>query len=490
MSIQTVGRVSKCIMRAKNPITYILLLQLGLASFAFAQSSKSVEVDVFGSAYVRTGQPIARVSVGSTQIADVAAFPPDQLVISGKRVGQTTATVFSKNDEVTVIDIAVGYPVDKMTAAVRKAIPDGVDLQVTQAGTAVAIAGEVPSVAAVEQAERLIKGFLAASGPSSGALSVLNLLSVAGDQQVQLEVSFAEVSRTALKEMGFNFWHKAQNGNYTGGITSSTTPQTGLSTLLGDTDNQGLLQNSGGLPAIATPLSGTFGLSIATAIGTGFPFTAALSLLASKGYSRTLAEPTLVALSGKSASFLAGGEIPIPLASALGQVSVDYKKFGIQLEFVPTVVGDSVQLTLATTVSDIDAALGVRISSLTIPGLTSRHSSTTIRLQDGQSFAIAGLLSDKVRSTVDKLPGLGDLPVLGALFRSTNYRRDETELLIVVTARLVRPQDDRPRVPGEKTLTDPSDLELFLFGAHESKPTLEPADRKRKTPAGPVGFAR
>src|SRR5262249_11635260 len=153
--------------------------------------------------------------------------------------------------------------------------------------------------------------------------------------------------------------------------------------------------------------------------------------------------------SGQPASFLAGGEFPVPMPQALGQVGIDYRKFGIQLQFVPTVVGRDIQLKMAATVSDIDFTLGIRILAVTVPGLTERHSETTVRLQDGASFAIAGLLSDKVRSQVDKVPALGDLPVLGMLFRSTSYRREESELLVVVTAHLVRPNGEKPLLPGE-----------------------------------------
>src|SRR5206468_6993578 len=127
------------------------------------------------------------------------------------------------------------------------------------------------------------------------------------------------------------------------------------------------------------------------------------------------------------------GEFPVPMPQSLGQIAIDYRKFGVELEFSPTVIGKSIQLKLAATVSDVDFSLAVRLAAVTVPGLTERHSETTVRLADGESFAIAGLLSDQVRSTVDKVPGLGDLPVLGTLFRSTSYRRQETELLVVVT---------------------------------------------------------
>ena len=171
-----------------------------------------------------------------------------------------------------------------------------------------------------------------------------------------------------------------------------------------------------------------------------------------------LAEPTLVALSGQEAKFLVGGEFPIPLSTALGQVTVSWKKFGILLNFTPTVIDDgALHLKLASEVSDIDPARSVTVGGFSIPGLTSRQSETTVRLADGQSFAIAGLLSDRVRSQVNRIPLLGDLPILGALFRSVSYQRDESELLVVVTAHLAKPvaPHEVPRLPTEDELNDP-----------------------------------
>jgi pilus assembly protein CpaC len=151
------------------------------------------------------------------------------------------------------------------------------------------------------------------------------------------------------------------------------------------------------------------------------------------------------------------------------------------------VVAGTIQLNLKTIVSDLDFSLGIKLASVTVPGLVERQSTTTVRLRDGQSFAIAGLLSDKVRSNVDKIPGLGDVPVLGTLFRSSSYRREETELLVVVTAHLARPQGERPPLPGESTQSDPSDLELFFLGSQESKPG---GAIPHNVPVGPVGFKR
>lgn len=464
-----------------------LLLLTGRAALA-AEEAKPIIVELGSSHHLRLGSSIGRVSVGATDVADVAPFPPDQILVTGKKVGQTTVTVWFRNDDVNIYTIRVVYALSNMNDALAKAFPSGRDLKATSAGQAVIIAGELENATDVERAEQIVRGVIGTDGPP-----IVNLLRVPGDNQVQLEVSFAEVSRTALKQIGVNLWSKDKDGTYTGGLLSPGTVPPGIIPQLSQSSNPDTLSNAGGLPILQTPLSSSFGAVFATAAGSQFPFSAALSVLSERGYARTLSEPTLVALSGQPATFLAGGEFPIPMPQALGQVGVDYRKFGVQLQFVPTVVGSTIQLKMAATVSDIDFALGIRLASVTVPGLTERHSETTVRLRDGESFAIAGLLSDRVRSQVDKFPGLGDIPVLGLLFRSTSYRREETELLVVVTAHLVRPNGEKPVLPGEDSLADPSDIELFLLGSIESKDAKD--DRlhphgKRSKPQGPVGFAR
>jgi pilus assembly protein CpaC len=464
---------------------------------AHAQSEPiMVTVQAAGSQHLRIGHRIQRVSIAGSDIADVAAFPPDQLLITGKRPGATTATVWTQTDEVLVLMIDVTYPVDAMRTALRRAIPGADKLDVQSAGATIVLSGRVPSVEDVARAEEIVRAFAAGV---AGEVSLVNGLTVPGNQQVQLEVAFAEVSRTALREIGFNFWSKdvLSSGNgYAGGVTAPGSSLSGLSPELGTTPAvSGLNHGDSAVPLVNAPLQGAFGFIFSSTLG-GFPFSAALSLLSSKGFSRTLAEPTLVAMSGKSATFLAGGQFPIPVPQAFAALAIEYRKFGVQLAFTPTVIGQDIQLDLAVTVSDIDFAAGLRLENATVPGLTERHSETTIRLKDGQSFVIAGLLSDRVRSNVSKVPGLGDLPILGTLFRSSSYRREETELLVVVTAHLVQPMEERPPLPGEKQTTDPSDLELFLLGTHESletegtRPPPRERPRRKRAPAGAVGFQR
>jgi pilus assembly protein CpaC len=465
----------------------IVVALLALAANALAKAAHkapdTIEVPVNGSQHVKLGQPISRVSAGNPDIADVAAFPPDELLITGRHLGNTSVTIWLK-DETRTIPIVVGFPTEAIGEAILDAIPDGRDIKVTSAGTSLVLSGQVADVADVERAEKVAQGFVSSGTQGQAtATSIVNLLTVTGEQQVQLEVSFAEVSRSAMKQIGINaLQFGSKDNNYVAGMIN---PSASFSV----NALEGL--EPAATKLIDAPLQSTFGFLFGSDPAAAYPFSLALSVLASNGYARVLAEPTLVAVNGEEASFLAGGEFPVPLPQSLGQVVIQYKKFGIQLEFVPTIVDGTIQLRLALTVSDLDFSLGIKIASVTVPGLTSRHSETTVRLRDGQSFAIAGLLSDKVRSSVDKVPLLGDLPILGALFRSTGYRREETELMVVVTAHLVRPQGERPPLPGEGVQADPSDLELFFLGSHESREggTIPRADEKQK-PVGPVGFKR
>ncbi|MBL9014871.1 MAG: type II and III secretion system protein family protein [Myxococcales bacterium] len=447
-----------------------------------AKADRTVAVTVGSSSYVRMGKQVSRVAVGDAHVASVTAFDPDQLLISGLRPGRTTATVWV-GGEAKVVAIDVGWPVTEMRDALRRALPTGKNLEVAHAGRAVILSGEVANAEDLERAEKIVGG-IAAGVYEGGDPTLVNALRLAGAQQVQLEVSFAEVSRSSLREIGFNFFSKKSYSSGKGFSAGMLSPGTDLNNVSPDPSNGAignLNHDAAGAPLISGPIGGAFGFVFSSTLG-GFPFSAALSLLSSKGYARTLAEPTLVAMSGKSASFLAGGEFPVPLPQALGQLGVEYRKFGIQLVMTPTVSGKDITLDLGVTVSDIDQSIGVRIASTQVPGLRERHSQTTVRLVDGQSFVIAGLISDEVRSTVDKVPLLGSIPVLGALFRSSAYRRQETELLVVVTAHTVQPLDAKPPLPGEKTLVDPGDLELFFLGRAESQ--------RGGSPAGAVGFKR
>ena len=388
-------------------------------------------------------EPIGRVSV-----ADLKVITPVQLLLTSRGVGTTDLTLWNKRDEPLVLALQVTRNLDRLKTQLAELFPEE-KITVSTAGDLVVLSGEVSDVRVPERAAEVAQ---------LHAEKVANLIKVVGNQQVQLEVKFAEVSRASLRQLGINFFHQDAGGRFVAGVANPGQAPDGFTAVPGT--------GSSLTPAIQGAAGAGFSLFF-SGLPT-FPFSAILNILEQSGLAKTLAEPTLVALSGQEAKFLVGGEFPVPIASSLGAVSVVWKKFGIILNFTPTVISDgALHLKLSTEVSDVDPSRSVTISGTSIPGLTSRQSETTVRLADGQSFAIAGLLSDRIQSTISKIPLLGDIPILGALFRSVNYQRNETELLVVVTAHLAKPvaPHDAPHLPTENELNDPSDIQLFLFGS-------------------------
>lgn len=410
-------------------------------------AAKSLSLEVGQNRLLVLSEPIGRVSVADPKVADLKVITPTQLLMTARGVGTTDLTLWNKRDEPLVLALAVGRNLEGLRRQLKDLFPDE-RITVSSAGDLVVLSGEASDVRVPERAAEVAQ---------LHADKVANLIRVAGNQQVQLEVKFAEVSRKGLREMGLNLFHKDSGGRFLGGITGSGTAAGSFLSIPG---------TGGNLPSVPAPNAGS-AFSLFFSGLPSFPFSAMLTLLESSGLAKVLAEPTLVAMSGQEAKFLAGGEFPIPMSTGLGTVSVTWKKFGIILNFVPTVIGaGTLHLKLSTEVSDVDPSRSVTVSGFSIPGLISRQSETTVRLNDGQSFAIAGLLSNKVRSQIDKIPLLGDLPVLGALFRSVDYQRDESELLVVITARLTKPlaPHEVPPLPTDDELNDPNDFELFLMG--------------------------
>jgi pilus assembly protein CpaC len=431
-----------------------------------------------------------RVFVADPTVADLKVVTPNQLLLTAKGVGNTDMTLWTKAEEPLVIALEVTRNLEGL----RKQLADLFPKETVTVGTAgdlVVLTGEVSDVRLPERIAEVAK-------LHSG--KVANLVHVAGDQQVQLEVKFAEVSRSGMREMGVNFFHKGADYRNTAGVFGSRTPA-GSFLRAGQTGTiDGPLGRFGGQPpeVPGQPFGNAFSLFLSS-FNSAFPFSFIVNLLESNGLSKTLAEPTLVALSGQEAKFMAGGEFPIPVASTLGQVNVQWKKFGVLLSFTPTVIAaDTIHLHLSTEVSDIDPNASITVGGSTIPGLTSRQGETTVRLGDGQSFAIAGLLSNKIRSQIDQVPFLGQIPILGTLFRSTEWQRDETELLVIVTARLARPvaPHELPKLPTDDENNDPSSVELLLFGwdsaeppENDHKPAAKPVAAGRG-PSGLIGFSR
>jgi pilus assembly protein CpaC len=426
-------------------------------------------------------QPLGRISVADPTIADLKVVTPNQVLLTAKNVGATDLTVWNRADEPLVIALQVSRSLDGLRKQLDRLFPFE-KITVQGAGDLVVLSGETSDVRMPERIAEVAR---------LHSKQVANLIKVSGNQQVQIEVKFAEVSRSGLRDIGFNFFYKGLervggitgNGANPGNFLNSLTPP-----YIPGTGPHGFLPNLQP-PDVHAPQFQNQGFSLFFSNFPTFPFSVMMSLLESNGLAKTLAEPNLVTMSGQEAKFTAGGEIPIPLASSLGSVSIEWKKFGILLAFTPTVIDrDTVNLKLSTEVSDIDPTIQVVIQGSTVPGLVMRQSETTVRLGNGQSFAIAGLLSDKVRSTVDRVPVLGSIPILGALFRSSQYQRQETELLVVVTARLAEPvaPHQLPPLPTAYERNDPSDAAFFLLGSQGSSVTPSHPGG----PSGAAGFTR
>jgi pilus assembly protein CpaC len=450
-------------------------------------AAKSLGLEVGQNRLLVLSDEIIRVSVAEPRVADLKVITRTQLLLTAKGIGTTDLTVWNRKDEPLVIALEVTRNLEAFRRQIKELFPNE-NITASSAGDLVVLSGEVSDVRLPERLAELAK---------LHAEKVANLVRVRGVQQVQLEVKFAEVSRNGMREMSFNIFHQDRLGRYVTGMTGSGSQAGDFAAIPGS--------GVAGVPRINGPNQpSTFSLFFSGLAK--FPFSAMVSLLESNGLAKMLAEPTLVAMSGQEAKFLAGGEFPVPYSTGLGAVSVLWKKFGIILTFTPTVIDEqSIHLKMAAEVSDVDPARSIVLGGFSVPGLTSRQSETTVRMGDGQSFAIAGLLSDRIRSQIDRVPFFGDLPVIGALFRSVNYRRDESELLVVVTARLARPlaPHEVPPLPTDQELNDPGDLNLFLLGAEGTGAPEKREERKdkqsepgkptaslRRGPAGELGFIR
>jgi len=384
------------------------------------QTSATLSVPLNRAVVVESDMLFAEISVANPAIADIATLSERSIYVLGRAPGRTTMTLLGADGSLIAnIEVQVVPDVAELRDRLRE-ILRGEPIEVRTANDGIVLSGTVSSGRIVDRAMELAERY------APGRVS--NLLLVGGSQQVMLQVRFAEMSRTVRQELG------ARVG-INGGGGSTTVDAFGGSGVTAETGR----------------------LSIGTTIGNDFEFNILLEALETEGLVRTLAEPNLTALSGQTADFLAGGEFPVPVSGEDG-ISIQFQPFGIQLEFTPTVVADDIiNLDLSTTVSSIDATVP---GAEGIPGLRTREASTVVEMRDGESFAIAGLLQDDFRDQIGRVPWLGDIPVLGVLFRSASYQREQSELVIIVTAHLVSPvrgealalPTDRVRIPTENEL--------------------------------------
>jgi pilus assembly protein CpaC len=393
---------------------------------------------------VRIDRAFSEIVVGDPEVADVNPLTDRTLYVLGRKLGTTNVTLFDTNKQiVAVIDIEVSHNLSGLREALKQSVP-GSKLKVRSMNGRVLLEGMVPSAPAAAKAVQIARDF--------AGDSLTNSLTIAANQQVNLEVRFIEVNRLAGKEFGVN-WNLTNGGD-------------GLGTGRG-----GVFQNPPrpGLGSLSNTLP--FGSIVANILGNGMTPDMLISALEQKKLARRLAEPNLTALSGQKASFLAGGEFPVPVGSDDNGIKIEFKSFGVKLDFTPTVMDDGlINLQIQPEVSEIEPANSIRLAEglPLIPGLSVRRANTSVELRDGQSFAIAGLLQSINAKTADQIPWLGDVPVLGTLFRSSAFQKKESDLVIIVTPRLARPvgTKEQLRTPMDNTLSS-NEPEFFLLGKQE-----------------------
>ena len=413
------------------------------------------------------GEEIGSYAVGDPEIADVLPIRGSEAYLQGKRLGTTNLTVMSADGaRRAVFNIEVTLNTKGIARAIRKAEP-GAEIDISTTNGRVVLSGVVPNVPASARILEIASKFVDDPG------DVINAMTISDAQQVMLEVRFLEVNRTIGKELGVNWLARSSNG----------VGKAGQLPYYSDGGDAAGSAARGLLDPLKVIGSSSFATVLAQFTVGGVDVDVAIRAMEDKGVTRRLAEPNLVALSGQEATFLAGGELPYAVDQGDGRTTTEFKKYGVQLTFTPTVLRDDVvNLKLVPEFSQPDFANAGKDGQ---PGLLTRRADTMVELRDGQTFVIAGLLDGFNQRDIDQVPGIGKVPVLGALFRSSGYRKRETELIIVVTPRIVRPMV--PGTPLEtplNTLTSSTEAELFLNGQTERKPARKkPRDAKGQ----PVG---
>jgi pilus assembly protein CpaC len=425
---------------------------------AAAQGVVRLEVSIGKSQVIDLKEAFTRASVTNPAIADVFAVTPTQILVNGKAVGVTSLVVFYPA-KTLFFDLVVQIDTTLLSERIRELSPGG-DIQITPAQDALIISGKAAS-------EQMVAGIAEVAALFTPKGKVINLLSVtdAKAPQVLLQVQVAEVARTALKELGFSIralGRTLQGATFPGG--PFTAPIGVLGAVSGSSSpvGRGTANDTAGGPDFLFSAADFF-------ISSGQrDYAGIVRALSDRNLARTLAKPNLVTQSGKEAKFLSGGEFPIPVAQELGRVTVEFKEFGILLTFTPVVEGDTINLRVRPEVSSLDFSQGLSFAGFRIPALLKNEANTTIKLKDGESFAVAGLIKNEVRQAVGKIPLLGDIPILGVLFRSTRFQHNETELLFLVTVKLVQAPP-----PGSASVPDPRKL-LELRETEKKDLTLIP----------------
>ena len=416
---------------------------------------------------VESDTPFAELSIANPGIADISTLSDKSIYVLGKTPGRTTLTLLSPEGKlISNVEVHVTPDIAEFKERLQQILP-GETIEVRTANDGIVLSGTVSSAAKLDRALDLANRY----APER----VSNLMSVGGTQQVMLKVRFAEMQRSVSKSLSASLGVMGGNTVGVAGGSGQLADGTKLSSML----TNGMVNSS-------NEAEGRLGLGFSAG---ALEFAVLLEALESKGVVRTLAEPNLTALSGQEAKFLAGGEYPIPVASGDGSVRVEYKPFGVELNFTPVVVdGDVVNLTINAAVSSIDTTTTLQTEGFSINAFKRRETSTTVEMRDGESFAIAGLLQDDFRDLNGQVPWLGDIPILGTLFRSTEYQRAQSELVIIVTPHLVTPTRGEALALPTDRIRIPTERELFLFGSVAGKQKGAAGEVARQDFSGSYGY--
>ncbi|WP_432447931.1 type II and III secretion system protein family protein [Aliiroseovarius marinus] len=405
--------------------------------------SSALKVPMNRAVVVESDAPFAELSIANPGIADISTLSDRTIYVLGKAPGRTTLTLLGGDGKlISNVEVHVSPDIAEFKERLRQILP-GEQIEVRTANDGVVMSGMVSTVANLDRALELAERY----APER----VSNLMTVGGNQQVMLKVRFAEMSRTVRKSLSSSIRF--------GGNVGSVGTQAGTGTLISGAN----ASRTSSDPVVLA--EGSKGGMLFNFGAGSLQMNVLLEALESKGVIRTLAEPNLTALSGQEASFLAGGEYPIPISNEEGAISIEYKPFGVELSFTPRVLGDDlINLTMKAAVSGLDNSVAFDGGNISVNSFRRRETSTTVEMRDGESFAIAGLIEDEFTDLIGSVPWLGDIPVLGALFRSTEYERAQSELVIIVTAHMVTPtRGDVLAVPTDR-IRPPSEKDLFLFG--------------------------
>lgn len=425
---------------------------------------KRISLEIKKGEVIRLPRPAASIMIADPEIADIEVKSPSLLYLYGKRVGETTLYALDDQEQdVMSVVVTVTHNLSSLKKTIRGLFPDH-KLRFRSVDGAMVVEGTASSPDEAQKVQQIASSYL------QEGENLLNMMSVTGSDQVMLRVRIAEVARSELKEFGINLESILNSGSFVFGVA------TGRDFI---DDTTGAFVQNATTDSIFVNYEGRRG-----------DINGVIDALEDEGMVSILAEPNLTALSGQPASFLAGGEFPIPVVGEESSVTIDYREFGVSLRFTPTVLSkERIMLTVAPEVSTLTQVGSIQANGFDIPSLSTRRAETSVELGSGQSFAIAGLLQHDITNEISKYPGLGDVPILGALFRSTSFRNEETELVIIVTPYIVKGVNEAQLATPVDGLKPATDMQRVLLGKLYDD-TQPAGERPSGTPVakGNIGF--